>query len=127
MARKQIKRVLDQLGVEATLCNDGKQGLQQLQQWVAEGKDLKQWLALVISDVEMPVMDGYALTAAIRKSPELKELHIILHTSLSGVFNEAMVQKVGADQFLAKFAPDELATVVQNRLLAYAAEQERSS
>lgn len=125
VARKQIKRVLDQLGVESTLCNDGKAGLKQLQQWVAEGKNLKQWLSLIISDVEMPVMDGYALTSAIRRSPDLKDLHIILHTSLSGVFNEAMVQKVGADEFLAKFVPDELATVVQKRLLAHAAEQER--
>ncbi len=127
VARKQIKRVLDQLGVEATLCNDGKQGLMQLQQWVAEGKDLRQWLCLIISDVEMPIMDGYAFTTAIRQSPDLKDLHVILHTSLSGVFNQAMVQKVGADEFLAKFDPDELATVVQHRLLVHAAEQEQTS
>ncbi len=127
VARKQIKRVLDQLGVETTLCNDGKEGLKQLQEWVAEGKNLKEWLSLIISDVEMPVMDGYALTTAIRKEPALDGMHIILHTSLSGVFNEAMVEKVGANQFLAKFEPDELARVVQDRLLAHMAEQERVS
>jgi len=127
VARKQIKRVLDQLVVETTLCNNGKEAFEQLQEWVAEGKNLKQWLSLVISDVEMPVMDGYALTAAIRRNPDLQDLHVILHTSLSGVFNQAMIEKVGADAFIAKFEPDELTKVVQNRLLEHMAECERIS
>lgn len=124
VARKQIKRVLDELGVETTLCIDGKEAWRQLKAWQEEGKNLKEWLPLIISDVEMPEMDGYALTAAIRKDPELADLHIILHTSLSGVFNQAMVEKVGADQFIAKFEPDELTKVVQNRLLEHVAAQE---
>lgn len=127
VARKQIKKVLDELGVEATICNDGKDALKQLNEWVAEGKNLKKWLPLIISDVEMPEMDGYALTAAIRKDPKLQDLHIILHTSLSGVFNQAMVEKVGANQFLAKYEPDELTRMVQSRLLEHSAEQERTS
>ncbi len=125
VARKQIKRVLDKMGVEATLCTDGKDGLRQLREWVAEGINLREWLPLIISDVEMPEMDGYSLTSAIRKDPELHELHIILHTSLSGVFNQAMVEKVGANQFLAKYEPDELTKMVQDRLLEHMAEQER--
>jgi len=64
---------------------------------------------MVISDIEMPEMDGYTLTTAIRNDSRLQDLFILLHTSLSGVFNEAMVKKVGADGFLAKFQPDELA------------------
>jgi two-component system, chemotaxis family, chemotaxis protein CheV len=122
VARKQIKGVLDQLTVETTLCNNGKEALQQLIDWVAEGKNLKEWLSLIISDVEMPVMDGYALTTAIRKNPDLKDLHVILHTSLSGVFNQAMIEKVGANAFIAKFEPDELTRVVQDRLLEHMAE-----
>ena len=124
VARKQIKRVLDELGVETTLCIDGKEAWRQLKKWQEEGKNLNEWLPLIISDVEMPEMDGYALTAAIRKDHELKDLHIILHTSLSGVFNQAMVEKVGANQFLAKFEPDELTKVVQSRLLEHMAAQE---
>lgn len=127
VARKQIKRVMDQLTVETTLCNNGKEALTQLREWVDEGKDLKEWLSLVISDVEMPVMDGYSLTAAIRKDPALEHLHVILHTSLSGVFNEAMINKVGADAFIAKFEPDELAEVVQARLLEHMAEYKQTS
>jgi len=122
VARKQIKRVLDQLAVETTLCNNGREAYDQLKEWADEGKDLAEWLSLVISDVEMPVMDGYALTTAIRKNQEMQKLHVILHTSLSGVFNEAMIEKVGADAFLAKFEPDELARIVQERLLQHMAE-----
>ncbi len=124
VARKQIKRVLDRLAVEITLCNNGKEAYDQLLEWVAEGKNLKEWLSLVISDVEMPVMDGYALTTAIRNNAALQDLHVILHTSLSGVFNQAMIEKVGADAFIAKFEPDELTKVVQDRLLQHMAEYE---
>ena len=69
---------------------------------------------MIISDIEMPEMDGYTLTAEIRANEALRGIHIILHSSLSGVFNEAMVKKVGADQFIAKFHPDELLTAVQH-------------
>lgn len=67
----------------------------------------------MISDVEMPEMDGYTLTAEVKADPKLAALHVILHTSLSGVFNQAMIEKVGADDFIAKFNPDELATAVK--------------
>ncbi|WP_275096764.1 chemotaxis protein CheV [Sedimenticola hydrogenitrophicus] len=116
VARNQVKRVLDRLGVMTTICNDGKQALDQLKAWTNEGRNVSSFLSLVISDVEMPMMDGYTLTTEIRKDPALANLHVILHTSLSGVFNQSMIEKVGANAFLAKFAPDELARVVQARL-----------
>ena len=71
---------------------------------------------MVISDIEMPEMDGYTLTAEIRNDPRLNKLHVLLHTSLSGIFNQAMVQKVGANDFLAKFSPDQLAAKVGDRI-----------
>ena len=123
VARNQVKRVLDQLGVETTLCTDGKHALEQLRAWVAEGKNIDDWLALIISDVEMPMMDGYTLTSEIRKDPVLANLYVILHTSLSGVFNETMIRKVGANRFLAKYEPDELAKVVQARLFEHLQER----
>jgi two-component system chemotaxis response regulator CheV len=122
VARKQVKHVLDQLGVETTLCNNGQDALDQLHSWVEEGKDLDEWLPLIISDVEMPVMDGYTLTTEIRKDPKLQQLHVVLHTSLSGVFNENMIKQVGADSFLAKYEPDDLASLVQERLIAHRGE-----
>jgi two-component system, chemotaxis family, chemotaxis protein CheV len=71
---------------------------------------------MMISDIEMPEMDGYTLTSEIRSDPRMQNLHIILHTSLSGVFNQAMVKKVGANDFLAKFRPDDLASRVVDRI-----------
>lgn len=124
VARNQIKRVLDQLGVQTTLCNDGGEALRQLQDWLDEGKNVPDYLSMVISDVEMPRMDGYTLTSEIRKNPRLAKLHVVLHTSLSGVFNETMIKRVGADRFLAKYVPDELALVVQNQIKAHKAAQE---
>jgi len=120
VARKQVKRVLDQLGVECTLCNNGQEALEQLRAWVDGGRDINSWLALVVSDIEMPQMDGYSLTTAIRKDPDLDQLHIFLHSSLSGVFNETMVKKVGANRFLPKYEPNELAEFVQARLKEHA-------
>jgi two-component system chemotaxis response regulator CheV len=71
---------------------------------------------MMISDIEMPEMDGYTLTAEVRADPRLADMFVLLHTSLSGVFNQAMVKKVGANEFLAKFNPDLLASVVAQRI-----------
>jgi len=127
VARNQVTRVLEQMGVEYTTANDGRQALDQLVAWLAEGRDVANWLALVISDVEMPRMDGYSLTRAIREHPELAHLHVILHTSLSGVFNQSMVEKVGANDFLPKWEPDTLAMMVQEHLRQHAQERQALS
>lgn len=116
VARNQIKRALDQLGIATTLANDGSEGLKQLKAWADEGQVLTETLAMVISDVEMPKMDGYTLTSEIRQDPRLQDLYIVLHTSLSGVFNNALIDKVGANKFIPKFNPDELATAVLERI-----------
>jgi two-component system chemotaxis response regulator CheV len=115
VARKQMKKVLDEIGVEAVMAKDGKEALALLKGWAEEGK-VSDWLAMVLSDIEMPMMDGYSLTTAIRNDGRLSDLYVILHSSLSGVFNESMVKKVGADHFLAKFVPDELAERIIDRL-----------
>ncbi len=116
IARKQIQKVVEALGVKTTLRKDGKEAIEFLNSLLEEGKDPYHELLLVVSDIEMPEMDGYTFTAEVRANPQLANLHIILHTSLSGVFNEAMVKKVGANDFLAKFHPDELATRVNARI-----------
>lgn len=112
VARKQIKRTLDQLGYNAIMAKDGREALNILKTWADEEGDLSEKLTLIISDVEMPNMDGYTLTTEIRKDPRLAKQFIILHTSLSGVFNKSMVQKVGADSFIPKFDANELAQAV---------------
>ncbi|MBT3506174.1 MAG: chemotaxis protein CheV [Piscirickettsiaceae bacterium] len=113
VARKQIAKTMEQIGIDTTIVIDGKQALEQLQHWQDEGIDVKQHIALVISDIEMPEMDGYSLTTAIRKDPALDTIQVLLHSSMSGGFNESLVEKVGANKFIAKFDPNELATAVQ--------------
>lgn len=118
VARKQVARCLQEVGVEVIALNDGRQALDWLKNLAENGDTVTSELLMMVSDIEMPEMDGYTLTAEIRNDPRLSGLHILLHTSLSGVFNQAMVKKVGADDFLAKFKPDELAQRVIDRLHA---------
>jgi two-component system chemotaxis response regulator CheV len=116
VARHQVTYVLDQMHIPHTECRNGREALQQLRAWREEGRDLAKWLALVISDIEMPSMDGYSLTSAIRKEKGCENLYVVLHTSLSGVFNESMTSKVGANKFLPKYDPNVLAKAVKERL-----------
>lgn len=116
VARAQIKRCCEAIGMQTVVLNDGKQALNHLKAMQEEGQDPVAKYALLISDIEMPEMDGYTLTASIKQDPKLAKMHVMLHTSLSGVFNQAMVEKVGADDFLAKFHPDELAQRVLRQI-----------
>ena len=113
VARSQVTKALSSLGMKIQVAKDGKEALLELKAIAAEFGDVTNRVAVLVSDIEMPEMDGYTLTAEIKSTPELSKLHVILHTSLSGIFNQAMVQKVGADDFIAKFHPDELASSVQ--------------
>ncbi|AWB67959.1 chemotaxis protein CheW [Saccharobesus litoralis] len=116
VARNQVKRALQGFNIPIKLAVNGKDALEQLAELAQETGDVCDKVALLISDIEMPEMDGYTLTAEIKNNPKLSRLRVILHTSLSGVFNHAMVDKVGADDFIAKFNPDELAGAVQKWL-----------
>lgn len=116
IARKQVARCLEGIGVKVTALNDGKQAWEHLEKLVDSGVDIHDEYLMMISDIEMPEMDGYTLTANVRKDPRLAGLHVVLHTSLSGVFNKAMVEKVGADGFISKFNPDILGKEVVQRI-----------
>ena len=114
VARKQIQNCLQAIGITVITKNDGKQAYDYLRELVADGSSVNDHVDLMISDVEMPEMDGYTLTTLCKDDHRLNPLYIMLHTSLSGVFNQAMVEKVGADDFMAKFSPDELAEKVMD-------------
>ena len=117
VARNQVKRALEGVGVPIVAKKNGKEALDYLIELSEQCEhSITEKIGLMVSDVEMPEMDGYTLTAEVKSRPKLAGLHVILHTSLSGVFNHAMVEKVGADDFIAKFNPDELAGAVQKWL-----------
>ena len=71
---------------------------------------------LVFLDIEMPEMDGYTLTTSIRKDDRLKDLFVILNSSLSGGFNDKLTEKVGANKFLSKWHSEELANEIVKRI-----------
>ena len=112
VARKQIQRALEQLGLKSEQKKDGKEALTHIRDMLDEGKRPQDEYFMIISDVEMPEMDGYTLTAELKGDPRTEDMYILMHTSLSGVFNLNMVKKVGADDFLPKFKADELAARV---------------
>lgn len=116
VALTQLKETMAQLQIRTHLASDGLKALKMLQLWADSGVDMQEKLLMVITDAEMPEMDGYRLTTEIRSDPRLKDLYVVLHTSLSGSFNEAMVKKVGCDNFLSKFQPDKLVDMVRQRL-----------
>lgn len=113
VARKQVCRTIEEeLKMETVTAKDGKQALSLLKEWADTDNEKLQRLALVVSDIEMPEMDGYTFTTEVRADHRLSHLYIILHTSMSGVFNQTMVDRVGANKFIAKFEPDILAAAV---------------
>ncbi|HHM04695.1 MAG TPA: chemotaxis protein CheV [Gammaproteobacteria bacterium] len=116
VARSQVTRTLNELGLEHVVCKNGREAYELLCDWADNQPARLQDMVMVISDIEMPEMDGYTLTSRIRQHEKLKTSYVLLHTSLSGVFNESLVKKVGANGFLSKFSFDELAALVVERL-----------
>lgn len=112
VARNQVERNLTETGVKFTSLTNGREALDFLNSLADEGKKISDEFLMIISDIEMPEMDGYTLTNRIKQDPRLSDLTVLLHSSLSGIFNEAMVKKVGANFFLAKYDADELAKLV---------------
>lgn len=115
VARKQVERVIRNMGFRCVTAANGLEAWRWLRAQAAQG-DIYQQVGVVISDIEMPEMDGYTLTTQIRQDPKLRKLKVILHTSLSGVFNRALVERVQANAFIPKFNPDELGKSVINAL-----------
>ena len=113
VARNQVQRTLEQIGVESVVTTTGKEALDVLKSMADEGLDVTSEFSLLISDIEMPVMDGYTLTTEIRSDERMKNLNIMLHSSLSGGFNESMTIKVKADKFIPKFKAEELVAEIK--------------
>lgn len=113
VARRSITRVMEQLNIEYELAENGSEALEKLRAYAEQGP-ITERFAMLLSDIEMPQMDGYTLTKIIKSDPAMKGLYVCLHTSLSGSFNDSMAQSVGADKLVAKFDPDELASIVMS-------------
>ncbi|MDG6777592.1 chemotaxis protein [Thiomicrorhabdus sp. zzn3] len=121
VARTLLKSTLDKLGIRNKIVNNGKLALDLLKKWADEAEEgvappVSERVLMVISDIEMPEMDGYTLTSSIRKDDRLKDLYVVLNSSLSGGFNESLTEKVGANVFLSKWHGEELARAIVHRV-----------
>lgn len=113
VALKQICRTLDKINIPRITARDGKEALEILNELVAQSEArITDTIPMVISDIEMPEMDGYTLIKNIRNTPALAELYLLVHTSLNGSVNTDIAQRSGANEILEKFIPEELASAV---------------
>lgn len=110
VARHILKDILTSAGLTVVEAADGKKALQTLQDFVNKigDKPITDFIQLVISDVEMPEMDGLTFTKSVKSDPKLKDLPIIINTSLSGEDNKIKARSVGADGYLVKFDTSQL-------------------
>lgn len=120
MARALLKNTLQTMNLPHEIVKTGKEAWERLhviaEAAKQEGKTIHDKVSLVITDLEMPEMDGFTLTRQIKQSAEFKDLPVIIHSSLSGTTNEEHVRRVGADGYVVKFAAEELSNLLEKTL-----------
>jgi two-component system chemotaxis response regulator CheV len=117
VARALIEQGLDAVGVPFIMTKTGKEAWDQLNGIAllaeAEGKTVYDKVAVVLTDLEMPEMDGFTLTRSIKQSTRFCKLPVVIHSSLTGTTNEEHVRNVGADAYVAKFSAQDLANAIR--------------
>ncbi|UGA36616.1 chemotaxis protein [Chromobacterium haemolyticum] len=120
VARKQIERTLEAMNIQYTSAINGMRGWEELQKMANQadlaGKKLSDSLHLVLTDVEMPEMDGYMLTKMIKSDPRFNGIPVLMHSSLSGSSNQKLGESVGVDSYVAKFEPQKLSMKLRQML-----------
>lgn len=120
VARKQIERTLEVMNIQYTSAINGMRGWEELQKMANQadlaGKKLSDTLHLVLTDVEMPEMDGYMLTKMIKSDPRFNGIPVLMHSSLSGSSNQKLGESVGVDSYVAKFEPQKLSMKLRQML-----------
>ncbi|MHB9117963.1 MAG: chemotaxis protein [Burkholderiales bacterium] len=121
VARKQIERTLEAMSVNFISSINGGQAWEELkriaQQADSVHRPVKDFIQLILTDVEMPEMDGYMLTKLIKGDPRFAGIPVIMHSSLSGMSNQQLGRSVGVDEYISKFEPQKLASAL-TRLLS---------
>ena len=121
VARKQIEQTLDRLHLKYIMCHNGKQAWDELSKIAtsceAAHVPVTTTVQLVLTDVEMPEMDGFMLTRQIKSDHRFSGIPVVMHSSLSGSSNEQLGRSVGVDEYVSKFEPHRLAETLA-RLLA---------
>jgi two-component system chemotaxis response regulator CheV len=120
VARSMLQHGLDSMKVPSVMHVTGLEAWNNIkkiaEQAKAEGRPISDKIAFVLTDLEMPEMDGFTLTLNIKRDEFLKNIPVIIHSSLSGSANEDHVRKVGADGYVAKFEINELEAAIHKAL-----------
>ena len=110
VARKQIQRTLSKGNFEIELVIDGQKAWERLEGYYAqareEGLSIRDLVHVIITDVEMPEMDGYTLTRKLKNDDRFKVIPVIMHSSMSGESNVARGEESGCDVYVVKFDPE---------------------
>ncbi|MEW8626896.1 MAG: chemotaxis protein [Candidatus Thiodiazotropha sp.] len=113
VARDQIVRTLDHMGVKHISATNGAEAWDKLNELAeraeATGKSISDEVQFILTDVEMPEMDGYVLTRMVKQDARFENIPVIMHSSLTSDANQALGEGVGADAYVPKFEPKELA------------------
>ena len=120
VARSLIEQELKALAAPYEMVKSGREAWDRLNAIArsaeAEGKTVLDRVAMVLTDLEMPEMDGFTLTRNIKSDARLQGLPVVIHSSLSGSANEDHVRSVGADGYVAKFVAEDLADAMRRVL-----------
>ena len=120
LARSLIERGLKAMHAPYEMTKSGKEAWDRLNAIAdaaeAEGKTAMDKVCLVLTDLEMPEMDGFTLTRKIKQDPRLSNIPVVIHSSLSGSANEDHVRSVGANAYVAKFVAEDLAQTIRSVL-----------
>jgi two-component system chemotaxis response regulator CheV len=120
VARMMIEQGLKAMSIPYIMTKSGKEAWDKLAslqaEAVAQGKSIKDKVALVLTDLEMPEMDGFTLTRNIKQDARYAGIPVIIHSSLTGSTNEGHVKSVGADAYVAKFVAEELGATIRRVL-----------
>ena len=121
VARKQITRTLDAMNVKYVSSINGRDAWNELEKIAAyaeaSGQEITDLVSLVLTDIEMPEMDGYILTKKIKTDPRFAGVPVIMHSSLSGMSNQQLGKSVGVDEYVPKFEAQKLSETLTRRLL----------
>ncbi len=124
VARSQIEKVLQALGAPYVMTKTGKEAWDKLQALAheakAEGRRVEDRVAAVLTDLEMPEMDGFTLTRKIKEDERFRRIPVVIHSSLTGQANEDHARNVGAEGYVAKFVAEELGHAIRRAIAAHA-------
>ena len=116
VARTQIRKTLERLGIAYIQTTTGQEAWERLidiaEKDAAAGTTVRDEIQIVLSDIEMPDMDGFALTKHIRDDPRFADIPVILHSSLTGNCNKEKGKAVGATDYATKFDPKLLGEII---------------